>query len=240
MSLMSGLVLRFQQIEQISVEGGEELSFWDRLLDSLEQVGATIGDYAPQILGALIILIVGWFIVRILKKVTFRLLDSSPVKVVLDKAGISGALEGSGYNAASLGATVVYLFLWLFVLLMTFETLGAETFVDLVERAIAWLPLAFMAFLIVVLITAVGNIVAELMTPWSKNQGVTWLPMITRAGFILFGVATALDLLKIGIFVNIVTASILGGVGAAFAIAFGVGGIDTAKKWWAKYLSPGA
>ena len=64
--------------------------------------------------------------------------------------------------------------------------------------------------------------------------------MITRAGFILFGVATALDLLKIGIFVNIVTASILGGVGAAFAIAFGVGGIDTAKKWWAKYLSPGA
>lgn len=240
MSLMSGLVLSFQQVEQISVEGGEELSFWDRLLDSLEQVGTTIGDYAPKILGALIILIVGWFIVRILKKVTFRLLDSSPVKVVLDKARISGALEGSGYNAASLGATVVYLFLWLFVLLITFETLGAETFVDLVERAISWLPLVLMAFLIVVLITAVGNVVAELMTPWSKNQGVTWLPMITRAGFILFGVATALDLLNIGIFVNIVTASILGGVGAAFAIAFGVGGIDTAKKWWAKYLSPGA
>ncbi|MCH7584840.1 MAG: hypothetical protein IH941_06740 [Acidobacteria bacterium] len=240
MSLMSGLVLSFQQVEQISVEGGEELSFWDRLLDSLEQVGTTIGDYAPKILGALIILIVGWFIVRILKKVTFRLLDSSPVKVVLDKARISGALEGSGYNAASLGATVVYLFLWLFVLLITFETLGAETFVDLVERAISWLPLVLMAFLIVVLITAVGNVVAELVTPWSKNQGVTWLPMITRAGFILFGVATALDLLNIGIFVNIVTASILGGVGAAFAIAFGVGGIDTAKKWWAKYLSPGA
>jgi len=240
MSLMSGPVLSFQQVEQISVEGGEELSFWDRLLDSLEQVGTTIGDYAPKILGALIILIVGWFIVRILKKVTFRLLDSSPVKVVLDKARISGALEGSGYNAASLGATVVYLFLWLFVLLITFETLGAETFVDLVERAISWLPLVLMAFLIVVLITAVGNVVAELVTPWSKNQGVTWLPMITRAGFILFGVATALDLLNIGIFVNIVTASILGGVGAAFAIAFGVGGIDTAKKWWAKYLSPGA
>ncbi len=240
MSFMGGLFLSFQEIEQISVDGGEELSFWDRLLDSLEQVGTTIGDYAPKILGALIILIVGWFIVRILKKVTFRILDSGPVKVVLDKAGISGALEGSGYNAASLGATVVYLFLWLFVLLMTFETLGAETFVDLVERAIAWLPLVFVAFMIVVLITAVGNMVAELVTPWSQNQGVTWLPIITRAGFILFGVATALDLLNIGVFVNIVTASILGGIGAAFAIAFGVGGIDTAQKWWAKYLSPGA
>ena len=23
-----------------------------------------------------------------------------------------------------------------------------------------------------------------------------------------------------------------------FAVAFGIGGVDTAKKWWAKYLSP--
>lgn len=230
----------FQQPVQISVEGSEELSFWDRLLESLEQVGTTIGEYAPKILGALIILIFGWLIVRILKGVTFRLLNSRPVKAVLDKAGISSALERSGYDAASLGATIIYLFLWLFVLLLTFETLGAETFVDLTERAIAWLPLVFMAFLIVVLITAVGNMVAELVAPWSKSQGVTWLPVLTRAGFILFGVVTALDVLNIGLFVNIVTGSILGGIGAAFAIAFGVGGIDTAKKWWAKYLSPGA
>ena len=27
-------------------------------------------------------------------------------------------------------------------------------------------------------------------------------------------------------------------IGVAFAIAFGIGGIDTAKKWWAKYLAP--
>ncbi len=28
------------------------------------------------------------------------------------------------------------------------------------------------------------------------------------------------------------------GAKVGFAIAFGVGGIDTAKKWWAKYLAP--
>jgi hypothetical protein len=27
-------------------------------------------------------------------------------------------------------------------------------------------------------------------------------------------------------------------LGVAFAVAFGVGGIDTAKRWWGKYLSP--
>ncbi len=240
MSFRDVLVQSFQEVEQISVDGGGDQSFWDRLLESLERAGATIGEYAPKVLGALIILIIGWFIIRILKRLTFRLLNSRPVKVVLDKAGISGALEGSGYDAASLGASLVYVFLWLFVLLETFEALGAVRFIDLLERLIAWLPLVFVAFLLLVLITAVGNVVAGLVAPWSEEKGVTWLPMLTRAGFVLFGLATALDVLNIGLFVNIVTAALLGGVGAAFAIAFGVGGIDTAKQWWAKYLSPKA
>lgn len=214
------------------------MSFWDRLWESLRDVGTAIGDYAPKILGALIILIVGWFIARILKNITRRLLASGPVEAVLDKAGISGALERSGYDAAALGANLVYLFLWLFILLLAFEALDAQTFVDLLERVIAWLPQVFVAFLIVVLITAVGNVVAGMIAPWAEAQGVTWLPMLTRAGFILFGLVTALDMLEIGIFLNIVTMSILGGLGVAFAIAFGVGGIDTAKRWWAKYLSP--
>jgi hypothetical protein len=214
------------------------MSFWDRLTESLKDVGTAIGDYAPKILGALVILIVGWFIARILKGLTRRLLASRPVGAVLEKAGISGPLERSGYNAPSLGASIVYLFLWLFVLLLAFEALEADTIVDLLERVIAWLPLVFLAFVIVVLITAVGNLVAGMLTPWSESQGVTWLPMLTRAGFILFGLVTALDLLDIGVFVNIVTTAILGGLGVAFAIAFGIGGIDTARRWWAKYLSP--
>ena len=60
----------------------------------------------------------------------------------------------------------------------------------------------------------------------------------TRAGFVLFGLVTALEMLEIGFFVNILTTAIFGGIGIAFAIAFGVGGIDTAKQWWSKYLSP--
>ncbi len=54
---------------------------------------------------------------------------------------------------------------------------------------------------------------------------------------LLFGVLAALDLLEIRFaedLVKIVTA----GAGIAFAVAFGVGGIETAKQWWARYLSP--
>lgn len=214
------------------------MSFWDRLVEGLRDVGTAIGEWTPRIIGAIIILIVGWWIARILRNLTKKFLDWDPVQSVLDAAGINPALEGSGYNAADLAASVVYFFIWLLVLLATFETLQADAIVALLERVIAVIPLVFFAFIIVVIAAAVGKFVAGLVAPWAETNGVTWLPWLTRAGFILFGLVTALDLLSIGFFTNALATAILGGAGIAFAIAFGVGGIDTAKRWWAKYLSP--
>ena len=214
------------------------MSFWDRLAESLRDIGTAIGEWTPRIIGALLILIVGWWIARILRNITKRLLETKPVQAVLDAAGINTALEGSGYEASSLTASIVYFFLWLTVLLLTFQALEADTIVALLERIIAVLPLIFIAFIVLVLAAAVGKFVAGLVQPWAEANGVTWLPWLTRVGFILFGIVTALELLEIGFFVNALTTAVFGGIGIAFAIAFGVGGIDTARQWWAKYLSP--
>ncbi len=214
------------------------MSFWDRLTEGLRDIGTAIGDWTPKVLGALVILIVGWFIARIVKNVVKRLLDTQPVQAVLDAAGINSALQESGYQASTLAASIVYFFLWLTILLLAFQAVEADTIVGLLERFIAVLPLIFVAFIVVVIAAAVGKFVAGLVEPWSQSNGVTWLPWLTRVGFILFGLVTALELLEVGFFVNALTTAIFGGIGIAFAIAFGVGGIDTARKWWAKYLSP--
>ena len=91
------------------------MSFWDRLVESLRDIGTAIGEWTPKIIGALIILIVGWFIARLLRNLVKRLMDWGPVQSVLDAAGINSALEGSGYNASSLVSSIVYFFLWLTV-----------------------------------------------------------------------------------------------------------------------------
>ena len=214
------------------------MSFWDRLTESLRDIGTAIGEWTPKIIGALIILIVGWFIARILRNIVRRLLDTKPVQAVLDASGINPALEGSGYEASSLVASIVYFFLWLFVLLAAFQAVEADSIVALLQRFLAVLPLILVAFVVVVIAAAVGKFVAGLVEPWAKTNGVTWLPWLTRVGFILFGLVTALEMLEIGFFVNVLTSAIFGGIGIAFAVAFGVGGIDTARKWWDKYLSP--
>ena len=67
---------------------------------------------------------------------------------------------------------------------------------------------------------------------------MNWIPSAIMVGLVVFGAITALDMLGIGIVTNTVLTAVLATVGLALAISFGVGGIDTAKLWWAKYASP--
>jgi uncharacterized membrane protein YgdD (TMEM256/DUF423 family) len=100
------------------------------------------------------------------------------------------------------------------------------------------LPQLFIAVVIVMIAAAIGRFAADLVAPWAERQDMTWVPTAIKAGLIVFGVITALDLLGIGIVTNTVLTAVVSTAGLAFAIAFGVGGIDTAKQWWAKYASP--
>jgi len=214
------------------------MSFWDSLRDRLETIGADIGNWVPKIIGALIILIVGLFIARILRRITRRILENDAVEAVLDKAGIGPALKNAGYSAANLGASVVYGFLGLVVVLLAATALEVQAIVDLLERLIAFVPVVAVAVVLVVIASAFGRFVADLVRPWAETNNYSWLPTGIHWGIFLFGLFTAFDLVGIGQVSEDIRRAALLATGVAFAVAFGVGGIDTGKKWWAKYLTP--
>lgn len=214
------------------------MSFWDNLTGELESIGTTVGEWVPKIVGALIILLVGWFIAKWVRRIVRRLLDNERVSGFFDRIGIGEALRNAGYSASSLVASAVYGFLMLVVLLIAFEALELTEVTDLLRRLIAFLPQIFIALVIVMIAAGFGRFVADLTGPWAESRQMTWVPTAIRVGFLLFGVITALDLLDVGVVTNSVLAAVLGGLGIAFAIAFGIGGIDTAKQWWAKYAAP--
>jgi len=214
------------------------MSFWDTLTDRLEQIGADIGNWVPKILGAIIILLVGLFIARIVRRIVKKILENDAVEGVLDKAGIGPALRNSGYSAANLGATLIYGLLAVVVLLLAATALEVQSLVDLLERLIGFIPVVFVAILLVVIAAAIGSFLADLVRPWAETHNNTWVPTAVRWGVIVFALLTAFDLVGIGQVSEDVRRAVLLASGVAFAVAFGVGGIDTAKKWWAKYLSP--
>ena len=214
------------------------MSFWDTLTDRLEQIGADIGNWVPKILGAIIILVVGLFIARIVRRIVRKILENDAVEGVLDKAGIGPALRNSGYSAANLGATLVYGLMAVVVLLLAATALEVQSLVDLLERLIGFIPVVFVAILLVVIAAAIGSFLADLARPWAETHNNTWVPTAVRWGVIVFALLTAFDLVGIGQVSEDVRRAVLLASGVAFAVAFGIGGVDTAKKWWAKYLSP--
>ena len=214
---------------------------WDRFIngirDAFESVGSGLGEWLPKIVVAIAVLIVGRWIVRTLRNWITKLLESQAVDTLFDKAGLTAALEPSGTKPVALVATVAYAFLMLLLWLIIFRILEIDQIVDLLQRLIAVLPLIFVATALVLVAAAVGTFVADLVRPYAEQRQVAWLPVVVKVVVLLVGVLAALDLLEITFaedIVKIVTAA----VGVAIAIAFGVGGIDTAKQWWARYLAP--
>ena len=213
------------------------MSFWDQLVDGLESVGTTAAEWIPKILVALLVLWIGRWILGLVRSWIEKLLSLPAVQGLFDRAGISSAMATAQQSPAKVAATLIYAVLLVGLWLIVFNILELIAIVDLLERLLAWIPLLLVAAALVIIAAAAGNWVSGLVRPYADQRGVSWLPGAIRVLVLIFGVLAALDILEIRFaedIVKIVTAA----AGIALAVAFGIGGIDTAKKWWERYGSP--
>jgi Mechanosensitive ion channel, conserved TM helix len=213
------------------------MSFWDSLQERLANLGEDIVEWAIIILVALVVLVIGRFIIRILRSAIEKVLGTSALNPVWEKSGVARALEGSNQTPASLTASVAYAYLMVALLTVVARILHLTTIAELLQRLLAWIPLVLVAAAIVVISASVGNWTANLVKPFADDRRVPWLTWLVRVGILVFGTLFALDLLNIEFAADIVML-VVGGFAVAMAIAFGVGGIDAGKQWWAKYGTP--
>ena len=215
------------------------MSFWDRLLEELRSLGETLVEWAILIAVALLVLIIGRWIVKWIARITERLLGASFLDGVWERSGVNRALEGTEQTPASITANVVYVYLMVGVVLIAARILNLTTIEDLLERLLVLIPVVIVAVVVVIIAAAAASWTADLVRPFAVAQGVGWLTWLVQVGIIVFGVLIALELLDVS-FAGDIVRLLVAAFGIAFAIAFGVGGIDAAKEWWAKYGTPGA
>lgn len=213
------------------------MSFWDRFLEEARTLGELIVEWAVLVVVALVVLIVGRWLLKLIRNLIERILGTGWLDQIWDRSGIKSALEPSGQTAASITATVVYAYLMIVLFLIVARILQLDTIVDLLERLLLWVPQLILAALIVIVAAAAANWTAELVRPFAEDRGVGWLDNAVRIVIIVFGVIFALDVVEIT-FAEDVTLILIAAAAVALAIAFGVGGIDAGKQWWAKYGTP--
>lgn len=213
------------------------MSFWESLLERLREFGETVIEWAILLGIALVVLVIGRWVIRLIRKATEGVLGAKALDGVWERSGVTKALEGSDQTPASISATIVYGYLMVGLFVIVARILELGTIEELLTRLLAWIPLLLIAAAIVIIAAAAGSWAAGLVKPFADQQHVPWLTYVVQVGVILFGLLFAMDIMEVT-FAEDVVMIVIGSATIALAIAFGVGGIDAAKKWWAKYGSP--
>lgn len=211
---------------------------WNELVaDPVRQMLAKILAYLPILLGALIILIVGWIIAKLIRRAVDLLLKAVRFDVMANKTGISEILRKGDLRitASQVVSGLVYWLIIIMVLVMTVDALGLPKASDILASLFAYIPKVIAALLVLVVAMFLASFVSEIVRTACGNANVPkpeLIASISRWAIIVFAVTIAMEELGIApLLVGTAFNIILGGIVLALALAFGLGGKDAAAKY---------
>jgi small-conductance mechanosensitive channel len=198
-------------------------SFTEAFLDSL-----------PEILGAIVLIVIGWLValgVRSLLKKLFK----SPDRFLFRRSKGKGA-KGASFEGSFLKLIpeLVHWFLIFFFVVGATKLLGLELFADWFKKSVDFLPLLFIAFIIILTGVGIGQVFRNLLLRRGAMGHLPYAPIIgsgLQVAIVLISVIVALNTLGFDLsFLTTLVAVLLGGFLLTSALAFGFGSKDMIKN----------
>lgn len=208
--------------------------------DRLESMWAYMVSYLPQLLGAIVILIVGWIVAKLLESGTETILEKTRFDMAVDRGGVRAALArtGSKLDPSSLVARLVFWIVFLVAILMAANALGLTAVANMFERLVAYIPNVIVAVLIIVMGMVIGEFVKDLiMASVGSLSGVSPVAHVAKVAIMTLAVFMALD--QLGIARNIVVTAftlVLGAAALAAGLAFGLGNRELAGEYMRRWV----
>jgi len=218
----------------------DSANFADRLQTSFSQV---FGQLVPALLGALVILFAGYLLAKVLEKLTERLLRRIRLNYLLERGGVTQAVERSGthVNPTRVIANLVFWLVMFTVILLASNALGLQSLANVVSTLVGYIPSVIAAIVIILVGIVLGGFVGGLIGASAGGlHGGRALARTGRGGVILLAVFMALQ--ELGIATDIVTtafAILFGAIALAMALSFGLGNRELAaevtREWYERW-----
>lgn len=204
------------------------------IADSAQEALNSFFAFIPNVLGFLVILLIGWIIAKSIRTVVNKALDGLGVDRKLHESPAGQYVEkvSPGARPSHLIGATAYWFVFLFALSAAIGALKIAALTTFIAQVQAFLPNIIVAILIFVVAAALAGAVAGAV---QKLMGDTPTGKVVTAvvpGLILaIGLFMVLNQLKIAEeIVTITYAALLGMLALAGALAFGLGGRDVASQ----------
>jgi small-conductance mechanosensitive channel len=200
----------------------------------LDQAGNQFGEFIPRLGGALLLLVVGILVARVLARLVRRALRMAGVDSASERYGVADVLEraGLGRSLAHVLAVAVRILLTVVVVFAGVSLLGLQFLSQSLNEGVLFLPKLLAALALVL----VGVVLASFVRERVDRTAAQWdLPVplgpVFQVVVLAIFLITAAAQVTISIaLLMVLVAVLLAAVAAPFAIAFGLGGRDVARS----------
>lgn len=196
--------------------------------DAIRKMAAAL----PEVLAALVVLLVGVVVAYVLKQVVVRLLKAVNLKDVANKAGWNQVFQGKYDVVDLLGDFVKWFFVVVF-LLQALAILGIDEVSELVSDLLGYIPNVLAAAAVVFVGFVVADLTARVVANAARAMGASTARLMANIARWSIGVVvvfTALAQLGVNtLFLERVFTGIVVALALAGGLAFGLGGKDAAK-----------
>jgi hypothetical protein len=206
----------------------------DATTGALQSLWEGFLGFIPDLIGALIVFIIGWFIAVAIGKLVSEVLIRLKFNQLFEKTGWKPALEKAELKvnpSEFIGAICKWILVIVF-LVAAVEILGLVEFASLLKSVLNYLPNVFVAVLIFVVTVIVVDIVEKVVRAAVEGTKVGYghmVSMIIKWSIWIFATMTILHQLGIArAFMETLFTGVVAMLVIAFGLAFGLGGKDVA------------
>jgi small-conductance mechanosensitive channel len=212
-------------MEQVDIFVASLSSFWNQLM-----------HFIPQLLLAVVALVLGWMLAKLVRTGVMRLLTLLKFDRATEKSGLEAFMKHAelDVSVASVLGNLAYWLTILVTIVTVADTLGLQMVADLFNKVVLYIPNVIVAILVLVFGTILARFINRLVFAWLSNMefdGALTVSTFSEYAMMVFVFFIAMEQLQIAN--ELLTAAFIiafGAVGLAFAIAFGLGAKDWASK----------
>ena len=221
-----------------------DLTTWSELLyDSLTTFGQNVSNSMSNILGAILIILLGWLLAKIISWAIGRILKAIKFDNIADRVNVKDFLDKANITLTP-SAVISKFAYWLIILLVIItasDALGWSTVSEEISKLLRYLPQLLAAIVFFIVGVYIATFVKDVIYGATRTLGISAGKVISTFVFYLLLILVGLTALEqAGIDTGIITSNLLliiGSIMAAAAISYGIASKDVLSNILGSFFS---
>ena len=215
----------------------------DRILTSFKQLGFQFLDVIPNLVAAIVIIIVGNLIAKFISSIVRKMLVTIKIDSLGDKINDIDIIHKSSFNfvLSQIISKILYYVLFLMFAMVAADVLEFQAVSDLFRDIFDFVPKLIAACIVLAIGLVIADLLKTVVNTTTKSLGVPSASLIGSFVFyfiVLMTVVTALT--QIGIDTDFISNNLtvlLAGAVFAFGLGYGIASKDTMANFLASFYS---